>query len=414
MGADYFFAENDGETSTNSLRIFGQAQRLLTERFYIGAAASFLNDDVADINYRVDVASIFGYHLIKNDRTTLSFEAGPGYAFEDQGGVTDNFATLRVGERFEHQLSGRSKLWQSAFVTPQIDDFNNYFLIAEVGIDTLLSDNWSVRTSVRYLFDNTPAEGRESEDLTLTMGLAYALGGFPEAAAAGRATLKADRAPASVAPLGWVTTASLGINVAQGNADNITVSLGFDSAYRTATDEFFFNALYAFGETDGERAADALRLGSRYNRLLSDRFYVGGQLDGLRDEVAELEYRIMATAIAGYYVVKNDKMTLAFEAGPGVTFEQSGGEQDSYLSLRAAERFSWAIGARTSFNQAAVIDLDPSDFDNYILTVTAALDTDITDAITWRLAANYVYDNQPVGDLENADTTLTSGIAVKF
>ena len=415
VGGDYFYSENEGDTSTDSLRIFGQGQRLLTDRLYLGLAASYLQDNVADIDYRIDVAAILGYHVIKTNRTKLSFEVGPGYAWEDQGGNTDNFATVRFAERFEHQLSGRSKVWQSAIVTPQIDDFNNFNLIAEVGIDTLLSDNWSLRTSVRYLYDNTPAAGSNSDDVTLTVGLAYALGGIPEpAAAAGRSTLAPDAAAPEVAAMGWTTTAALGVSSAQGNSDTLQASVSYDSAYRTATDEVFFNGLYSFGESDGDKSTDALRVGARYNRLLTERFFVGAGVDYLRDDIADLDYRVTAAAVAGYYVIKNDEMSLSFEGGPGNTWEESAGEQDTYFTLRAAERFSWVLGKRVTFKQDAILDLDPADFDNYLVTVGAYLDTKITDSLTWRLAGTYIYDNQPSEGLEDYDATLTSGIAVKF
>lgn len=416
LGVDYFYSENDGVTSTDSLRIFGQAQRLLTDRLYLGLAASYLQDDVADLDYRVDVAGVLGYHLIKNDHTTLSLEVGPGFAVEEQGNIRDEFATIRFGQRFEHQLSKRSKIWQSAYLTPQVDDFENYNLIAEAGIDTLLTDKWSLRTGVRYLYDNTPAAGSGSDDFIVTAGLAYSLGGIaaPEEAA-GRATLKPDRAAPSVAAQGWTTTAALGFSLAEGNSDKLGVSLGYDSAYRTANDEFFLNGSYTYGEDDGNSSANALRLGTRYNRLLSDRLYVGGGVDYLRDDIADLSYRVTGAAVAGYYVIKSDEVSLSFEAGPGYTVEESAGVNDNYFTVRAAERFSWVLGPRVTFKQDAIFDAEADDFENnYVVTVSAYLDTDITDSLTWRLAGTYVYDNEPAANLERADTTLTSGIAVKF
>lgn len=414
LGASYFYSENNGVTSTDSLRLFGQGQRLLTDRLYLGLAGSYLQDEGADLDYRFDVAGVLGYHLIKTDRTQLSLEVGPGYAWEELGGSADEFATLRFGQRFERQLSKRSKLWQSAYLIPQVDDFNNFNLIAEAGIDILLSSKWSLRTSARYLYDNTPAAGRQSEDITLIMGLAYSLGGFAEPEEAGRATLKADRAAPEVAAMGWTTTASLGLSLAQGNSENLQASFGYDSAFRTSTNEFFLNGLYSYAQDNGDTSADALRLGTRYNRLLNDRLYVGGGVDYLRDDLADVSYRVTGAAVAGYYVLKSDEISLAFEAGPGYIWEESAGVDDSYLTLRGAQRFSWVLGSLTTFKQDATVDVDPANLDNYLLTVGAYLDTDITDSLTWRLAGTYIYDNEPTGNLEKSNTTLTSGIAVKF
>ena len=414
VGAEYFFSENEGVTGSDSIRVFGQGQRLLTDRIYIGLAGQYLRDRVADLDYRVDTAGVLGYHLIKNDRTTLSIEAGPGYTWENQGGNEDDYASLRFAQRFEHQINKRSKIWQSAVFTPEIEDFENYNLIIEAGLDVLLTQQWSFRTGVRYLYDNTPAAGQQSDDVTLTAGLAYALGGFPDPAEEARATLKPDRAAPEVAALGWTTTAALGVSLAQGNSDNLSATLSYDSAYRTATDEFFLNGSYTYGENDGESSVDALRVGTRYNRLLSERLYVGAGVDYLRDDIADLTYRITGTAYAGYYVIKNDTMSLAFEAGPGYLAEESGGVSDDYVSLRAAERFSWIIGPRTTFKQDAIVDVEPSEWSNWVLTATAYLDIDLTDNLSWRLAATYVYDNEPVNGLEEADLTLTNGIAVQF
>ena len=73
------------------------------------------------------------------------------------------------------------------------------------------------------------------------------------------------------------------------------------------------------------------------------------------------------------------------------------------------------LGPRVTFKQDAIFDAEADDFENnYVVTVSAYLDTDITDSLTWRLAGTYVYDNEPAANLERADTTLTSGIAVKF
>lgn len=414
VGADYFFAENEGETATDTLRIFGQGQRLIGERFYLGLAGSYLRDELSDLDYRFDVAGVLGYYVVKSDRTKLAFEVGPGYGWTSQGDETENFATVRFAQRFEHQLSKRSKIWQSALITPSLEEFSDYLLVAEAGLDVLLTSQWSWRTSARYVYDSTPADGRKRGDLALLMGLAYALGGFPEPAEEGRATLKPDRAAPEVAALGWTTSAALGISLAQGNAENLSVTASYDTAYRTKTDEWFFNGAYTFGETDGEKAADALRIGSRYNRLFTDRLFgsIGG--DFLRDEIAEVDYRFTVAPTLGYYVVKAPTASLSFEAGPSFVWEKVAGVSDDFFAVRAAQRFDWTLNPRMTFKQAAILDLDPGDSENYLVTASAYLDTDITDNLSWRLAGTYIYDNQPAADLEKSDVTLTSGVAVKF
>ncbi|GHC59396.1 DUF481 domain-containing protein [Roseibacillus persicicus] len=414
VGADYLYSENDGVAATDSLRVFAQGQRLLTDRIYLGLAASYYSDELADVDYRVDLAGVLGYHLIKNDRTKLSFEVGPGYGWEQQGGQSENFTTIRFGQHFEHQLNSRSKIWQNAVFTPRMEDFGDYFLTVDAGIDTLLTERWAVRTSLRYLFDSTPTAGKGEDDIALLFGLSYSLGGFPEPEAEGRRTLKpADAAPGDPA-MGWVTTAALGLSLAKGNSDSLQASLAYDTAYRSASNEFFLSAAYSYGETDSTTSSDALAASARYNRLLNERLYLGAGLGFLRDDIAQVSYRLTPNALLGYYLIKNERMTLALEGGPAYVFEEVAGVEDSYFALRAAERFTWNIGPRLTFNQSLVADADPNDFDNTLYTFNAYLDADITSHLSWRLAGTYVYDNQPAAGLEKDDLTLTSGIAVQF
>ncbi|MDA7882566.1 DUF481 domain-containing protein, partial [Akkermansiaceae bacterium] len=157
FGADWLYSESDGVTATDSFRLFGQYNRLITDHFFYGANASCLTDHVADLDYRAEIGLGLGYYLIKNDKTSLSLETGPGLAWEEQGGERHDLVINRFVERLEHQLSERAKIWQSIVFTPKADDFNDYNLIAEAGIDTALSTHWALRSSVRYQYDSSPA-----------------------------------------------------------------------------------------------------------------------------------------------------------------------------------------------------------------------------------------------------------------
>lgn len=415
IGADYLYAENDGNATADSLRIFAQGQRLLSDRLYLGLAGSYFSDNQSDLDLRFDIAAVLGYHLIKTEKTKLSFEFGPGYAWEDQGGNSENFATVRFGERFEYQLNQRSKIWQSAVITPQVEDFGDYFLTLDAGIDIRLSEQWGIRTSLRYLYDSTPAAGQEEDDISLLFGLSYALGGLSDdSEEAARESLFPGEEISAEPLMGWTTTAALGLSLAKGNSDTLQANLSYDSAYRADENELFLNGSYTFGEDDGSTSADALRAAAQYNRLLSSRVFVGASASYLRDDLADVDYRLTPAATLGYYLIKNEDLALSLEGGPALVIEEVGSEQDTYFALRGAQRLTWNLGPRLSFNQALVIDAEAGEFENSLLTFSASLDAKFTQNLAWRLAATYIYDNVPAVGLEEDDLTLTSGIAYKF
>lgn len=173
LGADATYGEDRDVKSAESFHGFGQYNRLFTERWFGYLRVDALHDAVADVEYRVTLSPGVGYYFIKNERTLLSGEVGPGYIFEKQGDENNEYASLRVAERFEHKLNDRVKLWQSLEYLPQVDDFENYILNAEAGIDTALTKKLSLRVFAVNTYDNVPAEGRKKNDLKLVTAVAY-------------------------------------------------------------------------------------------------------------------------------------------------------------------------------------------------------------------------------------------------
>jgi hypothetical protein len=89
LGADYFYSEDSGVRSTDSLKIHGQYNHSLSERFYVGGYGGYFRDDAADIGYRINPSLLLGYKVIARDDLKLAFEAGPGYTWvgEERYGI---------------------------------------------------------------------------------------------------------------------------------------------------------------------------------------------------------------------------------------------------------------------------------------------------------------------------------------
>jgi putative salt-induced outer membrane protein YdiY len=107
-------------------------------------------------------------------------------------------------------------------------------------------------------------------------------------------------------------------------------------------------------------------------------------------------------------------MTLSVEAGPGVTFEKVGGITDDYFSISAAEKYTWSINENTEFKQSLSAILDPSNSDNYSLATDAQLNLKISAMLSWQITATWTYDNAPAVDRGKDDTTVSTGISLKF
>ena len=179
LGTDGTYGETKLPGATNSTKTvesihgFGQYNWLLNERFFGFGRADALHDAIADVEYRVTLSLGAGYYFVKTTNTVLSAEVGPGYVFEKLGSDEHTFATLRVGEKFTQKLSSHARLWQSAEFLPQVDDFDNYFVNAEVGVEADINSHMSLSTILQDTYKNQPAAGRKKNDLKLVAGIKY-------------------------------------------------------------------------------------------------------------------------------------------------------------------------------------------------------------------------------------------------
>lgn len=173
LGADGSYGKNDGVKNNETLHGFAQYNRLFTERAYGYARFDALHDAIADVEYRLTLSPGVGYYFIKRPMTSLNGEFGPGFVYEKQGDHTEGYITLRFAEKFEHKFNERSKFWQSVEILPQVDNFDNTLIKSEIGIETAITGNFSLRAYIQDTYDTEPAPGREKNDLKLVAAIAY-------------------------------------------------------------------------------------------------------------------------------------------------------------------------------------------------------------------------------------------------
>ncbi|HEX7862473.1 MAG TPA: DUF481 domain-containing protein [Verrucomicrobiae bacterium] len=173
LGADATYGELDNEKNAESLHGFAQYNRLFTERAFGYVRLDGLHDAIADIEYRFTFSPGAGYYFIKNETTTLSGEAGPAFIYEKVGDDETGYFTARLAERLEHKFNDNVRIWQSIEFLPQVDDFDNFLINAEVGVESKLTEKLSLKVFAIDNYDNQPAPGREENDLKVVTAIGY-------------------------------------------------------------------------------------------------------------------------------------------------------------------------------------------------------------------------------------------------
>lgn len=173
LGLGGAYGQQDGRDSVNNYKAQVQWNHLFSERFFGYLRAEGLQDRIKDIDYRLTIGPGAGYYLIKGTNTTLAAEAGVGFEAQRLGDADENFATLRVADRFEHRFGERARLWQSVEFSPQADRLENFVVNFEIGLETSITKSFSQKTYLVETFANRPAAGRTKNDVKLVAGLAY-------------------------------------------------------------------------------------------------------------------------------------------------------------------------------------------------------------------------------------------------
>lgn len=163
------------KTTVQNEKGYAKYRYLFTERDYGYMNAELSQDKIADIKYRLIVGPGLGRYWIKSDANTLGTELGISWIKDKVKDETGDRFALRAAEKYEWKISETAKFWESVEYLPALDDFNNYLVNGEAGIEAAINTKLSLRLVAQDKYNNKPADGKEKNDFTVTAGIGYKL-----------------------------------------------------------------------------------------------------------------------------------------------------------------------------------------------------------------------------------------------
>jgi len=408
LGLEGAYGKANGVLDTRWARSYGKWNRDLSGSWYTGLYGELLHDEPADLDYRASVAPLLGYVVWENEQSSLELEAGPAYVIEQQGGISDRYLALRFTETFEYYFNERMKVWQSLEFSPQIDDLNNFQFIGEAGIETVLSDQWSVKTYFQTRYDNDPAAGRESNDSGAYLALSYGVGKMGEAgsAAAASAALKE-------AGDGWNWVGVLGASYLSGNSDTTLITSGIQALKTDNDRESGLGFSLGYSEVTSVTTANRYDAYAFHNRDLNQRWHFGARANYQKHQIAGLDYRIDFGPHIGYRLVDTEETKLRIEGGLSYTLEDQI-VRGEFASLRFGQFLTHKLTDRTDLVQSMEYLSAVDDFSNWNGSASLGVVSAMTDRIKWSNEIVYDFDNVPATGFQKADLSIVSGIKWSF
>jgi len=162
------------ETNTQNGRAYVNYKQKL-DRLYAYSDNSVFHDEIADIDSRLILGLGGGVYVVETENTKIGLEAGASWIREDLADDDDSFWAARFAGRLDEVLSETAKLWAAVEYLPETDDFDNYLLNAEAGLEAALNSHLSLRLVVQDRYDSVPPAGKEDNDVSVVSQLVYTL-----------------------------------------------------------------------------------------------------------------------------------------------------------------------------------------------------------------------------------------------
>ena len=126
------------------------------------------HDEMAGLDARLILGLGAGRQVLDQEALKMGLELGGSYVAEYYTiDDDDGYAAVRFGTRHEQRISETARWWTRAEYLPRIDDWQQYLIDAEVGIDAAINSHMSLRFVLQDNYNSRPAIGNERNDLSL-------------------------------------------------------------------------------------------------------------------------------------------------------------------------------------------------------------------------------------------------------
>lgn len=219
---------------------------------------------------------------------------------------------------------------------------------------------------------------------------------------------------------GFDTRLNAGFTLTDGNSDTTLLTLGAETKYARETREFLASARYEYGRATVENAdgaetdrthVDTAGAEAQGNAFFSEKSYGFVNARAERDEIADLDYRLLGGPGLGRYLVRNDVWNLSVEAGLVYVTEKEGGDEENYAACRLAQRYERDLNDTARVWQSLEFMPQVEDAELYLLNAEIGLESKLGAKLGLRVTAVNKYDSDPADDAEENDLTVTAGFS---
>ena len=161
---------------------------------------------------------------------------------------------------------------------------------------------------------------------------------------------------------------------------------------------------------------DRAAINIRDEYTISNRTFVFGQLDYLRDQFKQMTFFWAPTAGVGYKLINTDSTQIIVDGGAGGVLEKNPGIESSKSgSLTSGERFQQKLSSAATFTEGLSSIWKTKDFGDSLTNFSLGLTTTVTGNLQLKLEFIDSYKNKPPSiTVKKNDTAFVTTFVVKY
>ena len=216
---------------------------------------------------------------------------------------------------------------------------------------------------------------------------------------------------------GWAGGANLGLALARGNSESLSISTGVNLARTTTTDKLVLYTTTVYTKDDILNAitANAVQGGIRYDHNLTKKLfaYIAGDFE--HDDLQKLDIRAIPSAGLGLHVINSPRAVLDILGGASWTHESYGtGLVNNIFAPSVGEDLTLKLTANTVFKETVFFFpyLSSGLAGNYRVTFDSGLSTKISKWLAWQTTLSDHYVTNPLTGTKGNDLLLSTGLGI--
>jgi len=169
----YAYGADEGDVNKDELLATASWKRINSSDHYTGVRLDFRKDQLADISHRMGATLLQGTFLVKKKNMWVTPEIGIGFSSQEISGKQSESFNLYAGIHSEFKLTEKSRIYQYLSAFSPMDNPQNYWVYAELGFETIITDRVSLKLFVQDQYEANPAPGRKRYDLRYITAIEY-------------------------------------------------------------------------------------------------------------------------------------------------------------------------------------------------------------------------------------------------